>query len=722
MSQARVRDREVAVRLSVAYACSLPRYEDSLPPWPGTLSTRGSPWAVRRSGRRGTVGADIFHRRLGEQAVPHFHTIRCLHAMTQEDPDTRSFRSSPSLRDLQRIPPPSSVNDALTTEPLPAQTFDVAFRSASVSTDHDSLDESQLLQEALAGLNDRSLGGRYQIGSVLGRGGMGVVFKGWDTQLERVIAVKIRLLDPQQPARIQRFLREARIAGRLNHPGIMAVHEFGISGNSLAFIVMRLLEGQTLKALLASRQNVVVELPRLLAIFLQTCQAVAFAHDQGVIHRDLKPSNIMVEDYGVVTVLDWGLAKVLSDPDGSGEAADRDGSQESVSRDVPFFPINDQDTACGTIIGTPSYLPPEQARGDIGLVDRRSDVFALGAILCEILTGVPPFTAVSGTSIWAQSAQASLASAHDRLDASGGPRPIVDLAKRCLAPEQHDRPDTAQALVDEVIGYLESGQRRAEKQLVQFFDLSVDLFCIAGLNGYFSRVNENFPRILGYSTATLLSQKFLDFVHPEDIDSTVAEVERLGRGELTIEFLNRYRHADGHYLWLEWTARSVPEERLIYAVARDVSERVSVAEARARLERERSLLAEIVESADDAIISKDLNGAVQSWNKGAEHLFGYTAAEMIGRQVTMLIPSERLHEEETILRMLRAGQRVDHFETVRVAKDGRRIDVSISVSPVHDADGNIIGAAKIARDIGDRKHLEAELERSRRKHAGPDTP
>ena len=147
-----------------------------------------------------------------------------------------------------------------------------------------------------------------------------------------------------------------------------------------------------------------------------------------------------------------------------------------------------------------------------------------------------------------------------------------------------------------------------------------------------------------------------------------------------------------------------------------------MAEARARLERERSLLAEIVESADDAIISKDLNGAVQSWNKGAEHLFGYTAAEMIGRQVTMLIPSERLHEEETILRMLRAGQRVDHFETVRVAKDGRRIDVSISVSPVHDADGNIIGAAKIARDIGDRKHLEAELERSRRKHAGPDTP
>jgi len=338
----------------------------------------------------------------------------------------------------------------------------------------------------------------------------------------------------------------------------------------------------------------------------------------------------------------------------------------------------------------------------------------LGAILCEILTGLPPFTSDSAASNWAQSAQGCLDLVLARLDASGGPQPIIALAKRCLAAAPQDRPHSAQTLVEEVTAYLEAGQRRAEQQLVQFFDLSVDLFCIAGLNGYFSRVNENFPRLLGYPATELLSRQFFEFVHPEDLQTTVAEVERLGRGEPTIQFLNRYRHAAGHYLWLEWTARAVPQEGVIYAVARDVTERVSATEARVLLEHERFRLAEIVDSTADAIVSKDLNGVVQSWNKGAEKLFGYTAPEMVGRSITSLIPPEKLAEEETILGLMRAGERVDHFETVRIAKDGHRIDISASISPIHDTQGRVIAAANIARDIGDRKRLEADLERVRR--------
>ena len=135
-------------------------------------------------------------------------------------------------------------------------------------------------------------------------------------------------------------------------------------------------------------------------------------------------------------------------------------------------------------------------------------------------------------------------------------------------------------------------------------------------------------------------------------------------------------------------------------VFRDVSERK-------RTELARAHLAAIVESSEDAIVSKTLQGIILSWNKGAEHLFGYTAREAIGQPITMLIPPERHHEEREILARIRAGDRIAHFETVRAAKDGRRLDISLTVSPIRDASGEIVGASKVARDISRRKTLEA---------------
>ena len=137
-------------------------------------------------------------------------------------------------------------------------------------------------------------------------------------------------------------------------------------------------------------------------------------------------------------------------------------------------------------------------------------------------------------------------------------------------------------------------------------------------------------------------------------------------------------------------------------VFRDVTERRRAEEAQARL-------AAIVESSDDAIVSKTLDGVIRSWNAGAERLFGYTAAEAVGRPITLIIPPERLDEERAILERLRRGERVEHFETVRVAKDGRRLDISLTVSPVRDGDGRVIGASKVARDITERKRAEEAL-------------
>jgi eukaryotic-like serine/threonine-protein kinase len=348
------------------------------------------------------------------------------------------------------------------------------------------------------------------------------------------------------------------------------VHEFGLEGDGQAYIVMSLLHGRTLKELLSARVEPATDLPHFLTVFLQACQAIACGHDEGVIHRDLKPGNVMVGDYGMVTVMDWGLAKTLGEPDLPDDVSDAAGSPTAAGDELH--------TVCGTVFGTPSYLAPEQARGETALVDKRADVFGLGAILCEILTGRAPYAADDAAELWSRAAAGDVAAALARLEASVAPQPIIDLAKRCLASDPEDRPADARAVAADLTRYLESGQRRAERELVQFFDLSVDLFCIASVSGYFRRINDNFPRLLGYPSHELLSRRFLDFVHPDDLDRTLAEIDRLARGELTIQFVNRYRRADGRHLWLEWTSRSVPEEGLIYAVARDVTERMTAAD------------------------------------------------------------------------------------------------------------------------------------------------
>jgi serine/threonine-protein kinase len=148
---------------------------------------------------------------------------------------------------------------------------------------------------------------------------------------------------------------------------------------------------------------------------------------------------------------------------------------------------------------------------------------------------------------------------------------LSTLARRCLKIDPEQRPADAGEIVEALVAHLESRQRRAEEQLVRFFDLSIDLFCIASLSGTFLRVNDNAVRLLGHPESVLLARKFLDFVHPDDQATTLAEVEKLGRGETTLRFCNRYRCADGHFVTLEWNARAVPEEGAIYAVARDVT-------------------------------------------------------------------------------------------------------------------------------------------------------
>ena len=198
---------------------------------------------------------------------------------------------------------------------------------------------------------------------------------------------------------------------------------------------MKLVKGRTLADLLATRLDLADDQPRMLGIFLQVCQTVAYAHARGVIHRDLKPSNVMVGSFGEVQVMDWGLAKVLS----GGRARSPRYDRESTIATARSGRDSDLSRA-GSVMGTPAYMAPEQARGEIDRVDERVDVFALGSILCEVLTGRPAFTGRSPEEIHRKAAGGDLAEALARLGACGADDELIALARACLAAGREDRP------------------------------------------------------------------------------------------------------------------------------------------------------------------------------------------------------------------------------------------------------------------------------------------
>jgi serine/threonine-protein kinase len=331
-------------------------------------------------------------------------------------------------------------------------------------------------------------GDRYQLQGEIARGGMGAVLRGHDVDLGRDLAVKVLLekyVDRPEVAR--RFIEEAQIGGQLQHPGVVPVYDIGRFG-ARPFFTMKLVKGQTLQALLAERGDkrpacppvagqqstseplVATDLPRFLDIALKVAQTVAYAHTKGVIHRDLKSANVMVGAFGEVQVMDWGLAKVLAD----GGIADEEKASRERQRPEDVTHIrtarsdsagSGSDTEAGSLLGTPAYMPPEQANGEVALLDRRADVFGLGAILCEMLTGRPPYMGRSAEEVRRKAANGDLADARARLESCGADAELLTLTLACLSPEAIDRPKDAGAVAEALTAYLDGVQdrlRRAE--------------------------------------------------------------------------------------------------------------------------------------------------------------------------------------------------------------------------------------------------------------------
>jgi tetratricopeptide (TPR) repeat protein/tRNA A-37 threonylcarbamoyl transferase component Bud32 len=304
----------------------------------------------------------------------------------------------------------------------------------------------------------------YQFLGEIARGGMGVILKGHDSDLGRDVAVKVldkRLAD--RPEVVQRFVEEAQIGGQLQHPGIVPVYELGRMKDERPFFTMKLVKGRTLATLLSTRASPAENSRRLIDIFEAVCQTLAYAHSRGVIHRDLKPANIMVGAFGEVQVVDWGLAKVLA----RGGTADEKRARQAQSHMTILETVRSSkgssigsDSMVGSVLGTPAYMPPEQAAGHVDRLDERSDVFALGAILCEILTGLPPYTGAHDQ-VLTSAAQADCDAAIARLDGSGADPALIKFTKQCLLPAPAARPANAGVLAERVHEYVISVEERA---------------------------------------------------------------------------------------------------------------------------------------------------------------------------------------------------------------------------------------------------------------------
>lgn len=233
---------------------------------------------------------------------------------------------------------------------------------------------------------DPDLGGtRYQLLERVARGGMGVVYAALDETLGRRVALKVldtRVADGDFARRLN---LEARVLARLEHPGIVPVHDVGTLSDGRVFYTMKFVEGRRLDQHIDSATS----LPGRLRLFLRICDAVSFAHARGVLHRDLKPANVMVGSFGEVLVMDWGLAKILrEDPSPIVERDPRPTVVENpeVRRRPANGAVEPEVTGQGTVLGTPGYMSPEQARGDVARVDERSDIFSLGALLRFLCT------------------------------------------------------------------------------------------------------------------------------------------------------------------------------------------------------------------------------------------------------------------------------------------------------------------------------------------------
>ncbi len=305
---------------------------------------------------------------------------------------------------------------------------------------------------------------RYEDLRLLGSGSFGEVRRVRDRKLDRIVAMKILLpgADPSGKVRA-RFLAEVKLTADLQHPGIVAIHDFGELANGRLWYTMLEVRGRTLRAILDESFGPSGDGPRwsrrrLLDVFARVCETMGYAHSRGVIHRDLKPENIMIGEFGQVMVMDWGLARRVHDIEAVDEKEHPARPEARSASEDSFL------TRHGDVLGTPAYMSPEQARGEVHRHGPAADVYALGAILFHLLAGKPPFAELGPLA-----SRRMLSAEPPRLSEARGvdvPHDLVALCERAMAREPEDRHADAARFAVEITAFLD-GARRRERALAE---------------------------------------------------------------------------------------------------------------------------------------------------------------------------------------------------------------------------------------------------------------
>jgi PAS domain S-box-containing protein len=564
--------------------------------------------------------------------------------------------------------------------------------------------------------------GRYARLRLHATGGIGRVWLAHDADLGRDVALKeLRPERAEDGSLWTRFLQEARITGQLEHPGVVPVYELAQRRDDRQpFYTMRFVKGRTLSEAArayhrkrSAGQDDPLELPALLNAFVTVCNTVAYAHSRGIIHRDLKGQNVIMGDFGEVVVLDWGLAKLV-------------GRSESESK-APAVVLDDAGvdsgyTVPGQALGTPAYMAPEQAAGRPDLIDRHTDVYGLGALLYEVLTGQPPFTGDTTEEVLRKVREEEpVPPQHFWPEV---PPALAALCLRALAKESADRPAAATDLAHEVQGWQESERRKAEEalrasealyhSLVETLPLSV---WRKDLTGHFTFANRRFSESLGQSPELLIGKTDYDFFPPElaqEYQLGDAQVHRTATAYATAE---EHVTAKGERLFVEVVKAPIFDAagQVIgtQGIFWDVTERKR-AEEEIRKSRERFELA--VQGSQDGLWDWDLTTDEVYYSPRYKAMLGYEEDEFPNQRDEW---AKRVHPEDIdrVRGELRAhfkGRESLSWVEFRMRhEDGSYRWIRSRAFVLRDASGRVYRMAGSHEDITDRKNAEEELAQER---------